>query len=96
MNVNPFIDLIVAALNIYGWIMLAWIIISLLITFDIVNRHQLFVYRLSEALYKMTEPLLRRIRRYMPDIGVVDISPIVVFLGIRFISNVLYTYFYTY
>jgi len=96
MNVNPFIDLIVAALNIYGWIMLAWIIISLLITFDIVNRHQPFVYRLSEALYKMTEPLLRRIRRYMPDIGVVDISPIVVFLGIRFISNVLYTYFYTY
>jgi YggT family protein len=96
MNLNPFIDLIVVILSIYGWIMLGWIIISLLITFNVVNRHNQVVRSVYEALYKMTEPLLRRIRRYMPDLGVVDISPIVVFLAIRFISNALYTYLYTY
>lgn len=96
MNINPFIDLIVMLLNLYGWILIAWIIISLLITFDIINRYNPFVAKISEALYKMTEPVLRRIRRYMPDLGVVDISPIIVFVLIKFTTNALYTYFYTY
>lgn len=56
----------------------------------------MFVAHVSDALYKLTEPVLRRIRRYMPDLGMVDLSPIVVFIAIRFISNVLYTYFYSY
>lgn len=96
MNINPFIDIIVAALGIYGWIMLAWIIMSILISFDIINRHNRVVFQVSDVLYKMTEPLLRRIRRYMPNLGVIDISPIIVFLAIKFITNVLYTYFYTF
>lgn len=96
MNVNPFIDIIAAALGIYGWIMLAWIIMSILISFDIINRHNRVVFQVSDVLYKMTEPLLRRIRRYMPNLGVIDISPIIVFLAIKFITNVLYTYFYTF
>jgi YggT family protein len=96
MNINPFIDLIADALGIYGWIMLAWIIMSILISFDVINRHNRFVFQVSDALYKMTEPVLRRIRRYMPNLGVVDLSPIVVFLAIKFITKALYTYFYTY
>ncbi|PIR37387.1 MAG: YggT family protein [Alphaproteobacteria bacterium CG11_big_fil_rev_8_21_14_0_20_39_49] len=95
MNINPFIDLIATVFRIYGWIMFAWIIVSLLLTFNVINRHNQFVARLYEALFKMTEPVLRRIRRWMPDLGVIDISPIVVFLGIEFLINVLYTYFYT-
>ena len=96
MNINPFIDLIITILNLYGWILISWIIVSLLITFDVINRYNPFVAKISEALYKMTEPVLRRIRRYMPDLGVVDISPIIVFIVIRFVSNFLYTYFYSY
>ena len=95
MNINPFIDLIITALGIYSWIMIAWIVTSLLIAFDIINRHSIVVMRIYEALFKLTEPLLRRIRRYMPDLGMIDISPIVVFLGIQLITNILYTYFYT-
>lgn len=96
MNLNPFIDLIITILELYNFVLLAWVIVSLLISFDIVNRHNQVVYKISEALYKMTEPLLRRIRRYMPDFGGIDISPIVVFLAIRFLINFLQTYFYSY
>jgi YggT family protein len=96
MNINPFIDLIVAVLNLYGWVLVLWIIISWLISFDIINRHSPFVAKISEVLFKLTEPVLRRVRRYMPDLGAIDISPIVVFLFIHFLTNVLHTYFYTY
>ncbi|MCE3232564.1 MAG: hypothetical protein K0R98_821 [Rickettsiaceae bacterium] len=96
MNLNPFIDLIIVILNLYGWVLMAWIVISLLIAFDVVNRYSPLVAKISEFLYKMTEPVLRRIRRYMPDLGMVDLSPVVVFLAIHFISNVLRTYFYTF
>ncbi len=96
MNINPFIDLIIAILNLYGWVLICWIIISFLISFEIINRYNPIVSKVSEALYKMTEPVLRRIRRYMPDLGPIDISPIIVFLAIRFISNLLYTYLYKY
>lgn len=96
MNINPFIELIVTILSIYSWILILWIIVSFLLTFDVINRRNMFVAHVSDALYKLTEPVLRRIRRYMPDLGMVDLSPIVVFIAIRFISNVLYTYFYSY
>ena len=95
MNINPFIDLIVVLLNLYGWALILWIIVSLLLTFDVVNRYNPVVAKIYEVLYKLTEPVLRRIRRYMPDLGVVDLSPIVVFIAIRFVSNLLYTYLYT-
>lgn len=95
MNINPFITLITTVLDLYGWVLLAWIIISLLISFDIINRYNPVVSKVSEFLYKATEPVLRRIRRYMPNIGAIDLSPIVVFLLIRFINNVLYTYFWS-
>jgi YggT family protein len=96
MNINPFIDIIVTVLNLYGWVLMLWIIVSMLISFDVINRYNPFVAKISEFLYKLTEPVLRRIRRYMPDLGVVDLSPVIVFLAIRFITNVLHTYFYTF
>ncbi len=96
MNINPFIDLVVMVLDLYSWILIFWIIMSWLLTLEIVNRYNTVVDRVAEALYKLTEPVLRRVRRYMPDIGMVDLSPIVVFFAIKFITNFLHTYFYTY
>ena len=96
MNINPFIILIVQILDIYAFLLIVWIIISLLISFDVVNRHNRFVYIISDFLFRVTDPLLRRIRRYMPDLGPIDLSPIVVFLAINFITSLLYNYFYTY
>lgn len=96
MNLNPFINLIVTILNVYGWILIIWIILSILISFDIINRYNPVVSKISHALYKLTEPVLGKIRKYMPDFGVIDISPIIVFLAIRLITDMLYTYLYTY
>jgi len=95
MNLNPFIDLIATVLSIYAWVLVAWIVLSWLLHFGVVNRHNTFVARLSDVLYRLTEPALRRIRRYMPDLGGIDLSPIVFFLMVRFTISVLYTYFYT-
>lgn len=96
MNINPFIDLISQALGLYSFILISWIILSILVSFNVVNRHQMLVSKIYEVLYKLTEPLLRRIRRYMPNIGAIDLSPIVVFLGINFIQSALYTYLYNF
>lgn len=95
MNLNPFIQLIASALNIYAWVLIIWVIMSWLIAFEVINRHNPFVHKVMDVLYRLTEPLLRRIRRYMPDLGGIDLSPIVVFLLIQFINSAMYSYLYT-
>lgn len=94
MNLNPFIDLISTILTLYNWVLIVWIILSWLTAFNIVNRYQPFVQKLSYALHQLTEPILSRIRRFMPDLGAIDLAPIVLFLLLHFIQRVLYTYFY--
>ena len=96
MNLNPFIDLIIVVLKLYTWVLVAWIIVSWLLHFNIINRYSNFVAKLSQVLYQLTQPVLRPIQRVLPNFGGIDISPIIVFLIIRFIINVLYTYFYAY
>lgn len=96
MNLNPFLDLIVTVLNLYGIVLLVWVIMSLLLAFNLINRYHPFVQKLSLVLFQLTEPILRPIRRFLPDLGNIDISPVIVFLLIQFINNVIRTYFYTY
>ena len=94
MNINPFIELIAAILDLYSYVLVFYIILSWLTSFGVINRFNPAVAKVSEILYKATEPVLRKIRRHVPDLGGIDISPIVVFLGIWFIKRVLFTYFY--
>ena len=94
MNLNPFIDLLAMVLRFYAWILIGHIALTWLIYFEILNRYNNAVHKINEVLYGLTEPVLRRVRRYIPSIGGVDISPVVVFLLIQFVVNVLYTYFY--
>jgi YggT family protein len=91
---NPFIDLIGAVLSLYTWVLIIHIIISWLVSFNIINGYQPIVKKLQFVLYRLTEPLLAPIRKYMPDLGGIDLSPIVLFLLLRFTMNILYTYFY--
>ena len=87
------IQTLLFALNIYTWIVIAAIVFSWLHAFRVINSSNQFVGMVSEFLYRATEPLLRPIRRFMPDLGGIDISPIILFVGIyflqRFIVNVL-------
>lgn len=87
---SPFIDLLVSILQLYLICIIAWTILTTLISFKIINAYQPLVQRLSYALNKLCEPSMRPIRKYMPDLGGLDISPIVVILLIQFLQNVLH------
>ncbi len=96
MNINPFIELITSVISIYTWVLIIHIVLSWLVSFNIINGYQPVVKKIQYALYRLTEPLLSPIRKYMPNLGGIDISPIILFLALRFTVSVLYTYFYTY
>lgn len=90
---HPIIMLLGMILDVYMFIVFAWVILSWLIAFNIVNRYQPFVQRLDYALKRMVDPVLSPIRRYMPDLGGVDISPIVLIILLYFLDYSLYYYF---
>ena len=83
--VNPVIWLILSVLNIYFYVILASVIMSWLIGFNIINGSNQYVRQLGYALHRLTEPLLAPIRRRLPDLGGIDISPIVLLLGLQFV-----------
>src|SRR5262249_19833920 len=89
---NPFVELILMIIHLYNYVLFAWVILSLLISFNIVNRYQPIVQKINLALFKLTEPLLGPIRKYMPDLGGIDISPVILIIGLNFIEKVLVYY----
>ena len=89
MSMNPLLWLIHTVINIYFWIILASVILSWLVAFNIVNRSNQFVRQLGSALERLTEPLLRPIRRFLPDLGGIDISPIILLIGMQFLGMVV-------
>ncbi len=86
------IEMIILILNFYMYLVIAHIIISWLFVFNVINGRNQFVAMIAEFLYKITEPVLGRIRRYMPDLGGIDLSPIVLFFAIIFIQRALIYY----
>jgi YggT family protein len=89
---NPLIDLILTVMHLYNYVLFAWMILSMLMSFNIVNRYQPVVQKLNFALFKLTDPLLNPIRKHMPDLGGIDISPIVLILLFNFIERSLVYY----
>ena len=83
------IGFIMMVISLYIWVIIIGAILSWLVAFNVVNRHNQFVYMIGDAFYKITEPALRPIRAYMPDLGGIDISPIVLILGLIFLRDVV-------
>ena len=79
------------ALGIYWWLIIASAVFSWLFAFNVVNPRNQFVATIGNFLYRVTEPALRPIRRFLPDLGGIDISPIVLLLIIFFIRQFLLT-----
>jgi len=77
-------------LSLYIYILIAAVILSWLVAFNIVNPYNQFVRMISEFLYKITEPVLGPIRNMLPNLGGIDISPLIVILIIIFIQSVLF------
>ncbi|MGZ5925253.1 MAG: YggT family protein [Rhizomicrobium sp.] len=86
VNTNPVIALIMVLLNLYWWVVIIAVIVSWLIAFNVINTYNNFVRSLLRALAALTEPVFRRIRKVVPPIGGLDLSPMVVLLVIWFIQ----------
>ena len=80
-------------INIYIWVIIINVIVNWLVAFNVLNTQNRFVYILMDASYKLTSPLLNRIRRFIPNLGSIDISPIVLILLLIFIRNLLFEFF---
>lgn len=85
------IQTIVLALDLYWWIIIASAIFSWLYAFNVVNPRNQFVGAIGNMLYRLTEPALRPIRRFMPDLGGIDISPIILLLALFFVRQFFLT-----
>ena len=83
---------IIIALQFYTWIIIASAIFSWLYAFNVVNPGNQVVSMIGDFLYRLTEPVLRPIRRFMPDLGGIDISPIALFLVILFVQFLIVDY----
>lgn len=88
------LDVILLALNLFQWVIIAVAVMSWLIAFDVLNIRQNFVRTIWNALNALTEPLLRPIRNVMPNLGGLDISPVILLLIIYFLQRVIVYYIY--
>ena len=79
-------------LKLYSYVVIANVVISWLIAFNILNTHNRFVYSILELTYRSTDPFLNRIRRFLPNLGSLDISPIILLLLIWFIEMCMKLY----
>ena len=89
---HPVFEVILIVLQFYIYIIIAMVVISWLIAFNIINLNNQFVRQVQYALYRLTEPLLGPIRRVMPDLGGLDVSPIVLLLAIFFVQRMIVYY----
>ena len=89
---NPFLDLVLVVLKLYSWALIISVILSWLVAFNVVNTHSPLVSAIGRFLYRLTEPLLKPIRQFLPDFSGIDISPVVLLLLIWFVENLLITY----
>ena len=80
-------------ISLYIWVLIINAIISWLVAFNVLNTSNRFVYSVLEISYKLTEPPLGFIRKYIPSIGSIDISPIILILGLMFLRNLVFELF---
>jgi len=88
------LDVILIALQLYVWILIIAAIFSWLVAFNVVNTRNQIVGTVGEFLYRITEPALRPIRNIMPQLGGIDISPVILILIIFLIERIIIYYIY--
>jgi YggT family protein len=86
--------IILLVLDIYIWLLIAAAILSWLVAFNVVNARNQFVSMVGDFLYRITEPVLRPIRNILPNLGGIDLSPVVVILLIILIKDIIVRYIY--
>tara|TARA_B100000676_G_C17484045_1_gene534891 strand:+ start:134 stop:415 length:282 start_codon:yes stop_codon:yes gene_type:complete len=89
---NSLLGLLIQIIGLFQFILVIYIIGTWLVNFNIINSNNKFVYTIMEAMYRICEPSLNFVRKYLPSFGSIDLSPIVVYLGLWFIKSLLVEY----
>ena len=90
---QSFLILIDTLVTLIVWILIFQVIMSWLIAFNIVNTHNRFVWQINYALHKLTNPLLSTIQQILPNLGGIDISPVILIIVLHFARNILFEFF---
>ena len=89
---NSLLYLIIQVINLFQFVLIIYIILTWLVNFNIINTGNRFVYSILDALYRLCEPSLNYVRRYLPTFGAIDLSPIFVYLALWFAKSLLIEY----
>ena len=87
---NSVLMLIDRIIDLYVWIIILSAVLSLLVAFDVINMRNRFVYLVGDALNRLTEPVYRPVRRILPDMGGLDLAPLVVIFGLWFLRDIMW------
>ena len=87
------LDLFDKIVYLYIWVLIINAVISWLVAFNVLNTSNRFVYSILEVSYKLTAPPLNFIRRFLPNLGPIDISPVILILALMFIRNLVFEMF---
>ena len=85
--------LVLQIIKLYSYVVIANVVISWLVAFNILNTSNRLVYSLLDISYKMTDPLLKPIRNFLPNLGGIDISPVILILLLMFLRNLAFEFF---
>ena len=88
------LDIVLIVLDLYVWLLIAAAILSWLVAFNVVNSRNQVVAMVGDFLYRVTEPVLRPLRNMLPNLGGIDVSPVVVILIIILIKDIIVRYIY--
>jgi len=97
MSYNPFVPfiwLLLELINIYTWIIIIAVVMSWLVAFGVINTHNQFARMVVRFLDAVTEPVFRQVRRVIPPIGGLDISPLIVLIFLQFVTYSIRYYFF--
>ncbi len=86
---NAIVWLIITIIDLYFWVVIISAILSWLIAFNVVNTRNPVIAGIAETLWRLTEPALAPIRRFIPNLGGIDISPVILLLGLQFLKRLI-------
>lgn len=90
---NSILWLLDTVITLYVWILIASAVLSWLVAFNVANPRNPVVSQVGEALWRLTEPALAPIRRVIPNLGGLDLSPVVLIIGLFFLRNIIFEIF---
>lgn len=92
---GPVLKVVLIAVDLYMWVVIIGVILSWLVAFNVINTSNKFVYMVGDFCYRATEPLLGPIRRRLPNLGGLDISPLVLILGLILVKEFVIRLYHT-